>query len=160
MSSSRQVGRALDEEHRSNLALLDKVEHAVARANHADTAFAGLMAQFARAMEHDIERHFRFEEESLFPLMRDAGDGEMADLLVEEHAVIREIASELLPLARAAAAGTIDDAQRAMLKQHAMEMIERQVAHIQKETMALLPMLDDLLDEESDRTLAFAYACD
>ena len=36
----------------------------------------------------------------------------------------------------------------------------REVAHIQKETMALLPMLDDFLDEESDRALAFAYACD
>ncbi len=160
MSSTSQVGRALDEEHRNNLALLDKVEHALARANHADTASSGLMAQFARAMEHDIERHFRFEEESLFPLMRDAGDGEMADLLVEEHGVIREIASDLLPLARAAAAGSVTDAQWAALKQHALEMVERQVAHIQKETMALLPMLDDLLDEEADRTLAFNYACD
>jgi hypothetical protein len=35
-----------------------------------------------------------------------------------------------------------------------------QVAHIQKETMALLPMLDDLLDDDSDRELAFAYAAD
>ena len=40
----------------------------------------------------------------------------------------------------------------------ALEIVERQVAHIQKETMALLPMLDDLLDEETDRELAFAYA--
>ncbi len=160
MPSSSQVGRTLDEEHRNNLALLDKVEHALARANPGDAGFSALMAQFARAMEHDIVRHFRFEEESLFPLMRDAGDGEMADLMVEEHAVIREIAGDLLPLARAAAAGPIADAQWAALKQHALEMIERQVAHIQKETMALLPMLDDMLDEESDRTLAFNYACD
>jgi hypothetical protein len=36
-------------------------------------------------------------------------------------------------------------------------MVERQVAHIQKETMALLPMLDGLLDEETDRALSFAY---
>lgn len=160
MSYSSQVGRTLDEEHRNNLALLEKVEHALARGNHGDAAFAGLMSQFARAMEHDIERHFQFEEESLFPLMRDAGDGEMADLMVEEHGVIREIASELLPLAHAAAAGEMTEPQRAMLKQHALEMVERQVAHIQKETMALLPMLDDLLDEETDRELAFAYACD
>ena len=32
------------------------------------------------------------------------------------------------------------------------------VAHIQKETMALLPLLDDLLDEDSDRELSFAYS--
>ncbi len=160
MSFTSQVGRTLDEEHRNNLALLDKVEQALRRANHAETPLRDLMAQFARAMEHDIERHFRFEEESLFPLMRDAGDGDMADLMVEEHAVIREIANDLLPLARAAAAGPIADTQWAALKQNSLEMIERQVTHIQKETMALLPMLDDMLDEEADRTLTVSYACD
>ena len=160
MSFTSQVGRALDEEHRNNLALLDKVEQAMGSASRNGSGLEALMAQFARAMEHDIERHFRFEEESLFPLMRDAGDGEMADLMVEEHGAIREVAAELLPLARAAAAGPVNDAQWATLRQCAIEMVERQVAHIQKETMALLPMLDDYLDEESDRTLAFAYACD
>ena len=30
--------------------------------------------------------------------------------------------------------------------------------HIQKETMALLPMLDDLLDEHTDRELPSSYA--
>ena len=30
-------------------------------------------------------------------------------------------------------------------------MVERQVSHIQKETMALLPMLDHLIDDETDR---------
>lgn len=160
MSYSSQVGRTLDEEHRTHLALLEKVERALARPDDNDPAFAGLMSQFARAMVYDIERHFQFEEESLFPLMREAGDGEMADLMLEEHGVIREIASDLLPLARAAAAGEINESQRTLLKQHALEMVERQVAHIQKETMALLPMLDDLLDAQADRELAFAYACD
>ena len=42
----------------------------------------------------------------------------------------------------------------------ASELVERQVAHIQKETMALLPMLDDLLDDETDRQLAFTYSVD
>ena len=37
-----------------------------------------------------------------------------------------------------------------------IELFERQVAHIQKESMALLPMLDDLLDDETDRALSFA----
>ncbi len=160
MNYSRQVGRALDEEHRNNLALLEKVEQAVVRAARYDAALGGLMGQFARALEHDIERHFQFEEESLFPLMSDAGDGEMAELLVQEHDAIREVATELLPLARSAAKGPVDDAQWAELKLLALEMVERQVAHIQKETMALLPMLEDLLDEETDRELAFNYSSD
>jgi len=158
MNFPGQVCRVLDDEHRTNLDLLGKVEQALTRATRPDAALAPLMAQLARALENDIDRHFRFEEESLFPLMADAGDGEMAGLLVEEHGAIREVAEELLPLARAAAGGTIDEAGWSALRRNAMEFVERQVAHIQKETMALLPLLADLLDEEADRELAFAYA--
>ena len=78
--------------------------------------------------------------------------------LVEEHDAIRACASEVLPLAQAAAAGTLDDAGWTTLKRGALEMVERQVAHIQKETMALLPLLEDLLDDDADRDLSFAYA--
>ncbi len=158
MDYARQVSRTLDEEHRNNLELLGKVEQALARAPRPDPAMNDLIGKFAQALDHDIERHFRFEEESLLPLMDEAGDGEMAALLVEEHNTIREVAAELLPLARAAIAGTIDDKGWGTLRLSALEIVERQVAHIQKETMALLPALDDLLDDDTDRNLTFAYA--
>jgi hemerythrin-like domain-containing protein len=68
MNFSRRVSRALDDEHHSDLSLLDKVEQALVGSPRHDTAHAGLMAQFAAALEQDIERHFLFEEASLFPL--------------------------------------------------------------------------------------------
>jgi hemerythrin-like domain-containing protein len=117
-----------------------------------------LAGALARQVEQDIGRHFAFEESELFPRMTDAGDGDMAALLAEEHASIRAVADELLPLARAAEAGTLDAAGWDALARGALEIAERQVAHIQKESMALLPLLDDLLDENDDRELAFAYA--
>lgn len=156
--NSTQVSRTLDEEHRTNLALLGKVELALGRAARFDPALAGLIGQFMRALQNDLDRHFRFEEVSLFPRMSDSGDGGMAALLTEEHEAIREVAAELIPLAQQAAGGGIDEAGWSALRRLALELIERQVAHIQKETMALLPLLDDLLDEETDRELAFAYA--
>jgi hemerythrin-like domain-containing protein len=158
MSFSRQVSRTLDEEHRTSLALLGRVEQALVRATRPDPALAGLIGEFARALDNDLGRHFGFEETSLFPRMAEAGDGEMAGLLVEEHAAIREVAAELLPLARAAATGNIDDPGWTALRRCTLEIVERLVAHIQKESMALLPLLDDLLDEDEDRELAFAYA--
>jgi hemerythrin-like domain-containing protein len=158
MNFSSQVCRRLDEEHRTNLDLLGKVEQALARATKPDAALAPLIAQLVRAQESDIERHFRFEEESLFPLMEEAGDGEMAGLLVEEHDAIREVWAELQPLARAVADQGIDEVGWTALRRNALELVERQVAHIQKETMALLPLVDDLLDEQADRDLDFAYA--
>lgn len=158
MSFSRQVSQALDDEHRANLELLGRAERVFARAD--DPEAAQLAGQLVRHLEHEIDRHFGFEEEQLFPRMADAGDGDLAEMLREEHDTIRAVAEELLPLARAAAAGTLPAADAGALRRLVLEIVERQVAHIQKETMALLPLLDDLLDDDVDRELAFAYACD
>lgn len=162
MTFQRQVSRALDDEHRMNLDLLGRVEQAFGRATGAgmatDADLARLVGALGRHMEQDVDRHFDFEERELFPRMEEAGDGDMASLLAEEHASIRAVTGELLPLARAAAAGTLAASDWDALRRTALELVDRQVAHIQKETMALLPLLDDLLDEETDRELAFAYA--
>jgi hemerythrin-like domain-containing protein len=162
MNYQRQVSRTLDDEHRVNLELLGRIEQAFARAprsgNAANPELIQLAGVLARHIEQDVGRHFDFEEKELFPRMSDAGDGDMASLMTEEHDAIRAVASEVLPLAQAAAAGTLDDAGWTTLKRGALEMVERQVAHIQKETMALLPLLEDLLDDDADRDLSFAYA--
>lgn len=162
MSFARQVSQALDSEHRANLDLLGRVELAFARAGRAgmarDADLGQLAGALARQIEEDVGRHFDFEERELFPRLTDAGEGNIAALLAEEHDAIRAVAAELLPNARAAAAGTLDAAGWNALKRGTLELVERQVAHIQKETMALLPMLDDLLDEDADRELAMSYA--
>jgi len=158
MSYSRQVSRTLHDEHRASIDLLARVERALARGEDVD--WPPLAAALVRQLEHEIDRHFGFEEQQLFPRMADAGDGDLVELLAEEHESIRAVAEELLPLARAAAAGTPDAGSAATLQRLALELVERQVAHIQKETMALLPLLDDLLDDDTDRELAFAYARD
>jgi hemerythrin-like domain-containing protein len=155
---SSQVSRILDEEHRTNIALLGKIEQMVSRTARYEPSVAGLVGQFVASLENDVERHFRFEEDQLFPRMIDNGDGGMVALLTEEHEAIREVAAELLPLATQAASGAIDEAGWSTLRRCALELIERQVSHIQKETMALLPLLDDLLEDADDRELAFAYA--
>ena len=162
MTFRRQVSPALDEEHRSNLDFLGRVEQALARAPRSGAARDPELERLARTLERHLEvevgRHFDFEERELFPRMSEAGDGDMAALLVEEHDAIRAVCEELLPLVREAGAGALSDAGWDALRRGALEMVERQVAHIQKETMALLPLLDDLLDDDADRDLAFAYA--
>ena len=162
MPALRHVTQALDTEHRNSLDLLGRVEQAFARAPRSgaaiDPELARLASAFARLIEEDIARHFEFEERELFPRMAESGEGDIAELLAEEHDAIRAVAREILPLAQAAAAGALSEADFDALRRGALEMVERQVAHIQKETMALLPLLDDLLDDDTDRELAFAYA--
>jgi hemerythrin-like domain-containing protein len=157
-----QVTRVLDDEHRANLTLLARVEDVFARPPSQrammDPDVARLAGTFGQHLEKEMTRHFDFEERELFPRMIDAGDGGMAALLVEEHDAIRAVRDEILPLARAAANGTLDAAGWQGLQRGSLELVERMISHIQKETMALLPLLDNLLDDETDRELAFAYA--
>jgi hemerythrin-like domain-containing protein len=162
MNFTSQVSRLLDDEHRASLELLGRIEQACSRlprgATAPDATLASLLDAFGRHVGGEVDRHFRFEEDQLFPRLADIGGADIAALLAEEHEAMRELAAELLPLVRASAAGTLDATGFDALRRGIFEMVERQVAHIQKETMALLPMLDQLLDEEADRELAFAHA--
>lgn len=153
-----QTGRMLDEDHRRNLDLLERMERAIAAAPEATPELRKLLDEFTRCMEVDIGRHFDFEEQQLFPRLDDAGDGAIAALMREEHDAIREVAGELLPLAREVADGVVDEEAWDRLRLGTLELIERQVSHIQKETMAMLPLLDDLLDPGTDGELALEYA--
>ncbi len=162
MNFSRQTSRALHEDHRANLQLLARAEQAFARLPRGgaggDTDFLKLIKLLAQSLEQDIDRHFGFEERELFPRLVEAGDGGIAMLLGDEHEAIRAVAEELLPLTSAAASAKLDPAGWDQLKACVLELVERQVSHIQKEEMALLPMLNDLLDDETDQRLAFEYA--
>lgn len=157
-----QTSMALHDEHRANLGLLGRVEHALARAPRGPAAHGVALLDLMRTLLHqvtqDVDRHFAFEERELFPRMQEAGEGDIAGLLREEHDAIRDVVEELRPLAQRAIDHTLDDAGWDDLRAAALELVERQVSHIQKEEMALLPMLDDLLDEAADRELAMGYA--
>jgi len=159
MEFQRQTSQALDAEHQGTLDLFGRLGRALAQpAAAGDGALAALAAALVRHLELDVPRHFDFEERDLFPLLEDAGDGDLAALLAEEHVTILAIVADLLPLARAAAQGTQDDGGRAAFKRTTLELADRLTDHIDKETKALLPALDHVLDEETDRTLVFAHA--
>lgn len=157
MNLHRQIPRTLDEEHRASLALLDRVERTLLRG--AESERSALARPLIRLIDRDMQQHFGFEEDELFPRLAEAGDDGIAALLAQEHADLRELGTELRPLALALAEhGALDAAQGAAFKRLALELVERMVAHIQKESMALLPLLDELLDDETDRELSFAYS--
>jgi hemerythrin-like domain-containing protein len=155
------TSRKLDEEHRESLALLGRLERNVLDVpvgGAPDDGFAALAKQVARAVAGEVDRHFRFEEEQLFPRLAAGGEGDLADLLVDEHKTIRASAADLLPPLLAASTGRLDAAGFAALKPVALEFVERLEAHIHKETAALLPAVDLVLDDHDDHEIALAYA--
>jgi len=147
MEFARGISRRLHEEHAATLALWGRVEQSFA----AGRQDAALMREAAAALQGEIERHFAFEEAELFPRLAEAGEADIAALLAEEHAAIRAAGAEFLALAPG-------EASQAQCRNLALELAERLISHVQKEEMALLPALDDLLDEDADRELQLAYA--
>jgi hemerythrin-like domain-containing protein len=156
MDIKRQVNRRLHEEHMATLALWNRFEQAMAARARAwppanqDPEIEALLKSCAAALSEELWHHFDFEESELFPRLAESGEGDIGELLVEEHVAIR-----------AAARGFSDaletkDWQR--LRAAGLELAERLVAHVQKEEMSLLPAIEDLLDEETDARLALAYA--
>lgn len=161
MSHPSETGQILGREHRDNLALLARVEQSLQRPGSGDAIDADtvrLVRSLSEHMTHDLARHFAFEEQELFPRMVVNGDGDLAELLAEEHDAIRAVASELAPLVGAASDGTLDAEGCNGLRRLTLELVERLLAHVDKEEMSLVPLLDDLLDDDTDRTLALGYA--
>lgn len=161
MSHPSETGQILGREHRDNLALLARVEQSMQRTgggNAVDPEAVRLVRSLCEHMTHDLARHFAFEEQELFPRMVAAGEGDISELLAEEHDAIRAVAAELAPLVGAATGGTLDLEGWNALRRLTLEFVERLLAHVEKEEMSLVPLLDDLLDDDTDRALALGYA--
>jgi DUF438 domain-containing protein len=143
---NRQISRQLHEEHTATLGLWGRVEQTVL----SGTNDPALLQRARAALADDLTRHFEFEERSLFPRLAAAGESDIATLLEEEHASIRDTAERFAALA--------DRPADPQFRTIVLALAEQLVAHVQKEEMALLPMLEDLVDEQADYELAAAYA--
>ena len=144
---TRQVCRRLHEEHEASLALCARLEASLS----AGRSDAALMRAAAAALAGEVERHFAFEEAELFPRLAAAGEGDLAELLREEHVTVRDAAGRFIALVK-------ENLFNNELRVVGLELAERLASHAQKEELSLLPALDDLLDEETDHELASAYA--
>jgi hemerythrin-like domain-containing protein len=163
MEFRRQTTRRLHEEHEASFDACTRLEQALtARARGGapeagDPQWGSLARGLDAELGAEVLRHFDFEERSLFPLLEEGGEGDIAALLVEEHETIRECAGQLMPLLAQSCGAGVDAREWQALTMLGMELTERLVAHAQKEEMALLPALEDLLDDERDSELFGAY---
>jgi len=161
MDLVRHTSRRLFEEHVAVIALLERFGQALARLAAPpagnDPAWGLLLPQLTAALEHEITGHFELEEKQLFPRLREHGAGDLADLLLEEHAAIREVSRPLLELLGLARAGGLDAAAWKSLRALGLELVERLSAHAQMEQGSLVPQVDEMLDETTDMEIWNAY---
>lgn len=163
MQFSHRVPQMLHDEHMATVALLERVEDVIMsrRGSPPDAGepeLSELLRRFAAMMEGEVTSHFSFEEESLFPLLSERGEADIGELLREEHDALREVGAQMVTLARAAAQNGFGPETWAEFRRLGGELVERMLSHVQKEEMALLPLLDDVVDADTDAALAMSHA--
>ena len=162
MDLQRQTSRTLHEEHVAILGLLERFGRALGRLGAGspaedDATWRVLLDQIGTALEYEITRHFDLEETQLFPRLHARGEGDLAELLFEDHEVIREVARPLLALVARAQARVLDEPGWRSLKASGLELVERLSAHAEKEQGALVPLVDEMLDEATDMEIWTQY---
>lgn len=163
MTFANRISQALHDEHGATVALMERLEHLLSRHRRGsapdttDRAVASLLADLSGWVDAEIERHFGFEENRLFPYLAAAGDRAIGAHLTDEHSAMRPLGLKLGTLAREAQAGGFDDVRWEAFRRNAQELCERMLMHVQKEEMALLPLLDESIDPATEAQLYQEY---
>ena len=162
---SRRVAQLLHDDHQETIRVIEGLDDLLARARRAipDTADPRIRKALDEAsgvIRDEVGRHFAFEEDALFPLLEEMGDVAIGAHLRAEHAALLPLGEEVARLAGAALEGGFTAEGWTRFRDAAAELVERMMMHVQKEEMALLPALDDLLDDAADMDLSTRYAND
>jgi iron-sulfur cluster repair protein YtfE (RIC family) len=112
-----------------------------------------LLEELASSLR-EVIRHNVFEETVLFPLLRDHGEGELAELLLQEHVAIGPLARRLSELAAELSAHGTRPGLWAEFREVARDLVSEMLPHLQKEELSIVQRLDAFLDAETDHRLA------
>lgn len=163
MSFSNRISQTLHEEHGATVALMERFEQLMARHRRSgppdvgDSAVGKVLADLSTGVEAEIQRHFAFEEDRLFTYLAAIGDEAIGAHLTDEHTVMRPIGARVADLARAATTTGFDAARWDEFCRLGRELCERMLAHVQKEEMALLPLIEESMDAETEARLVEEY---
>ncbi len=163
MSFENRISQALHDEHAATVALMERLEQMLLRWRRSgppdatDVGVARLLPDLSAGIEAEIERHFAFEENHIFTYLEAIGDAEIGSHLADEHAAIRPIGARVAAVARTAAANGFAPAEWEEFMRLGQELSDRLLAHVQKEEMALLPVIEENMDPETEARLFQEY---
>ena len=162
MQFQNRVCQKLCEEHAAVQTLLQRVEQAIAQHRNdvpdaKDPMMGKLMNDLASELPGEVDRHFTFEEEELFSYLAEAGNAGIGNHLTYEHSIIRPIGTALVKLIGEVRAQGFDAARWTEFRKLGQQLSMSLGPHAHKEDMALLPMLDDMMDAEKEAELYEKY---
>lgn len=163
MNFTNRISQTLHDEHGATVALMERLEQLLARGRRAgppdrsDSNVARLLADLSTGVEGEVERHFAFEENHLFPFLEATGDAGIGAHLTSEHATMRPLGVRVAAIARAAAANGFTAADWEEFTRLGQLLSDHMLAHVQKEEMALLPVIEENMDPETEARLYQEY---
>ena len=159
MDLNTRIARQLHDEHVAVISLMDKLQEFVGKdqPDTTDSQISNFLGDLKVVIEGEVTDHFKFEEDDLFPILNDEGDGDMSDLLSEEHDVILPLGLELAAAIEVVRSEGFTADSWQSFKQYGAEFSDRLRDHANKEEMGLVPLIDDLLEADVDANLATNY---
>ncbi|HVI52989.1 MAG TPA: hemerythrin domain-containing protein [Candidatus Sulfotelmatobacter sp.] len=164
MFGNTQIGTLLHEEHVRTIQALQGLEEYLLKQTSkrvpdaADPKVRELLEHLLSDVAFEVERHFGFEENHLFPVLISRGEGGIAAFLTEEHGSILPLAQELAETAGSALnGGGFTPESWKEFHRRGVELCEREIFHIQKEEMGLLAAISMFVDPDADAALAATY---
>jgi hemerythrin-like domain-containing protein len=165
MDFSRQIVRVFHDDHMAALGVLGRIDSLLARYRKtrpddptADRDFTRLLSDIEFLITGELPAHFAFEENEFFPLLANAGEAELGTLLAEEHVTIIDVADRFAKLCSEARQGPVSDEDWAETCRLGAAFVTLLAGHIEKEEMALLPALDDIVEQTRDGEMVMTYA--
>jgi hemerythrin-like domain-containing protein len=154
MNFRNRICQTLHDEHLANIALLQRLSQLLAAQGRAppdnNQAVQRLLSDLGSGMAGEVKRHFDFEENALFTYLDTIGESAVGVHLADEHAVLRPLITRLTETARAVSQRGFDAATWNEFQRAGTELCERLSTHIQKEEMALLPLIEENMQPETE----------
>jgi hemerythrin-like domain-containing protein len=159
MSGLTELGNVLHEEHFRIVVWMSELKNRVTGEAgelplHAGTEEGrGVLCRLIAALDH-VFLHHAFEEDVLFPRMRDRGEADMAGYLANEHAAIEPVAKRLQTTAMELLRHGADRQRWRKFRREVDELFSEMMSHLVMEEMVVLQRLHTLIDADTDRCLA------
>ena len=160
MNFSNRICQTLHDEHLANIALLQRVGQLLAQGRdppNNDQAVQRLLSDLDSGMANEVKRHFDFEEHALFAYLDSTGESTIGAHLTQEHAMLRPLIAQLCETAHATKDRGFDAESWNQFRRLGAELCGQLSAHIQKEEMALLPLIEENMDPETEIRLYQDY---
>lgn len=161
MNFNNRICQTLHDEHLANISLLERVGQLIAAQggmppDNSQTA-QRLLSDLGSGMASEVKRHFDFEEHALFTYLNSIGESAIGAHLTEEHSMLRPLIAQLCETASASGKQGFDADSWNKFRRLGAELCGQLSAHIQKEEMALLPLLEENMDSETELRLYQDY---